>query len=134
MILNLSLIILDIDYFKIVNDSYGHTAGDKVLKLISKNLKENIRDIDTLARWGGEEFIILLPETNSEGAWHISEKIRMVISSLNIITNDHIKISVSASFGTSSMKKNDSTSTLISRADEALYKSKENGRNMVSHC
>lgn len=123
----LSVIIVDIDYFKLVNDTYGHDIGDEVLKSISKILKENIRSTDTLGRWGGEEFIILVPETNKDQTTLLAEKIRI---SIEIYKFSKIK-NLTASFGVSSFTQDDTKESLIKKADNALYKAKEMGRNRV---
>ncbi len=124
---SLSIILLDIDNFKSVNDIYGHQVGDKVLQEISQILKINIRKTDTLGRWGGEEFLLILPNTDKNVAIILAEKIRHAIESY--------KFSVvkrkTGSFGVSSCKKDDTSDSLINRADEALYKAKASGRNVV---
>lgn len=125
---DLSLIIFDIDDFKNINDSYGHQAGDEVLIEISKIVLGNVREHDFVVRWGGEEFLILLPETTSDGAIIVAEKIRKVIESISFTNKD---IKVTSSFGISLMKKDDTEKELISRADKALYQAKESGKNKV---
>lgn len=122
-----SIMIIDIDYFKQVNDTYGHQVGDTTLIEISKILQENIRNTDTVGRWGGEEFIIICPHTDLEGIKQLANQIREKIEKHNfpVIKNK------TASFGVSVYKDNDNAEKLINRADEALYKAKENGRNKV---
>lgn len=124
----LSVIILDIDYFKQVNDTYGHDIGDRTLKSIANIIQNCIRKIDIAGRWGGEEFIIIAPETNTENAQNLAEKIRSKIESYNFDTIG----SKTASFGVASFLDNEDTSeSLIKRADEALYDAKKYGRNKV---
>lgn len=122
-----SLILFDIDYFKNVNDTYGHQKGDEVLKKVAELALEGIREVDTAARYGGEEFIILLPQTNAVSAVAIAERIR-------ISMQEQIKLldtSVTASFGVVEVEEKLSIEKLINRADQALYKAKESGRNTV---
>ncbi len=123
----LSLIVCDIDHFKLVNDNYGHSAGDKVLKRLVKLISANIRRIDFFARWGGEEFVILSPGTNSIGTQQLAEKIRSKTENHNFIKPEKITLS----FGVTSFKPGDNAAKLINRADKAMYKAKENGRNQI---
>ena len=124
----LSLILFDIDNFKKVNDTYGHQVGDEVLIEISKRVLSGVREHDTVVRWGGEEFIILLPETSIEGAVMVAEKIRLLISEIPISSENLI---ITASFGISKMKEDDTKDSFILRTDKALYKAKNNGKNQV---
>ncbi|MGB3751772.1 MAG: GGDEF domain-containing protein [Arcobacteraceae bacterium] len=122
------VIIIDIDYFKRVNDTYGHQVGDQVLIQFSKILKENIRKVDILGRWGGEEFMIICSETDFQGTIKLAQSLREEISKHNfpIIGN------FSASFGVSIYYEDDeNVDKVIARADSALYQAKENGRNRV---
>ncbi len=121
----LSIIMFDIDHFKNVNDTYGHIIGDKVLKKIAAVTMSNIRKIDSLFRWGGEEFIIVSPGTNIECAWNLAEKIRWVIENEYF----HEAKRVTVSLGVAEYKLDECKEDLISRADEALYKAKSEGRN-----
>ncbi|SNR91483.1 GGDEF domain-containing protein [Desulfurobacterium atlanticum] len=125
--LPLSLIMFDIDFFKKVNDTYGHDAGDMVLKRVVEIVKNNIRKIDKLVRWGGEEFIILAPNTDVKGAVCLAEKLREEIEKA-----DFGKIGkITASFGVAGMADGDTVDDLLKRVDEALYKAKQKGRNRV---
>jgi len=124
---NLSLILFDIDHFKSVNDTYGHMVGDEVLKTIAKVVKEKIRETDIFARWGGEEFVILMPQTDIDNAITIAEYIRELLES-----TVHKDVGKSTcSFGLTSLKENDRIEEFLERADDALYKAKKNGRNRV---
>jgi len=125
---NLSLILFDIDFFKIVNDEYGHQIGDEVLKEIAKLITQNVREHDTIVRWGGEEFLLLLPETDLKGASIVAEKIRITIYKQSLTK---FKLNITASFGVSILKDDDTEESFISRSDEALYEAKETGRNKV---
>ncbi len=124
---DLSIIMIDIDDFKSVNDTYGHNIGDVFLKEIAEILKTSFRDVDTVGRWGGEEFLILLPKTNLEDSKQIAEKVRKEIE-LHKFTEIGNK---TASFGVATHSNNESLSSLLNRADKALYAAKENGRNRV---
>jgi len=120
-------IILDIDKFKDFNDTYGHQVGDDILISLSKLINKYTRVTDTFARWGGEEFVKILPNTNIDEAMRVAEFLRDKIE--NHIFNDGLK--VTCSFGVSQFMQNDNQETLMKRADDALYKAKENGRNRV---
>ena len=122
-----SVIIIDIDYFKNVNDTWGHQAGDDVLKEFATIIKNNIRETDIASRWGGEEFLILSSNTDLTGAIQLSEKLRDAISLFKFSFAED----KTASFGVSSYHAGDDEKTMIQRADEALYRAKEHGRNRV---
>ena len=123
----LSFIILDIDKFKDYNDNYGHQRGDDILKKLAKLIKENIRQIDMFARWGGEEFVCILPNTSIKNAKQLAQKLRKIIE--NNVFKDGL--GVTASFGVAEWGDMDTKEAIIKRADEALYKAKKNGRNRV---
>ena len=128
----LSMIMLDIDHFKKVNDVYGHKAGDDVIRFISKTIKTSIRKVDFAARYGGEEFVILLNNTTVESAAKIAEKIRNLVRDATV-NADGILLSVTASFGVSSFPEPSmSAGELVKDADTALYYSKEHGRDQVN--
>ncbi len=130
---NISLIMLDIDDFKQINDTYGHITGDQILREVGNQINTGIRKIDIAARYGGEEFVILLPETTSEGAAIIAERLRKNIEKINIKTNDGKFVQTSVSIGISQFPKDaDNMQDLIDMADKALYHSKKNGKNLVS--
>jgi len=123
----MSMILVDIDLFKKVNDNYGHNAGDQVLIQISHALLRTLRNIDIVCRWGGEEFIILLPTAKLEQAEILAEKLRVYIEKADIDIVGH----VSASFGVSQVREGEEMKDAISRADKALYLAKNSGRNCV---
>lgn len=126
---DLSIVCIDIDFFKNINDTYGHNIGDEILKLIANNMNKYIRKSDILARIGGEEFVILLNNTNEQNAYALAEKIRVHIESL-IYKNDKIEIRTSISMGISQLRaKDDDLDSIIIRADKALYEAKNTGRN-----
>lgn len=124
---HLSLLLIDIDYFKNVNDQHGHLVGDYVLKEISKILTVCSRETDIVARWGGEEFVLMLPQTNIEQAFFVAEKLRATIEKHKF---DYVK-HITCSIGVSQFYKNEDKDTLFKRVDAALYKAKKAGRNRV---
>lgn len=125
----LSLIMFDIDFFKIINDTFGHEVGDKVLCDVSKVLQNSIRQSDSAVRWGGEEFIILLPETSLENATAVAHKIK---ENLELFSFEYMNDrDVTASFGVTQLNSTDSDTTFINRADQALYEAKRQGRNRI---
>ncbi len=125
-----TIVISDIDDFKYVNDTYGHDAGDKVLITLSNLIRKTIRQQDVCARWGGEEFLFLLPGTDNKGSKIFTEKIREKIEKENIEYKDS-KISITMTFGICSFSKSITTDECISRADKALYEGKKLGKNRI---
>jgi diguanylate cyclase (GGDEF)-like protein len=126
-----SLIMMDIDYFKRVNDDYGHSAGDAVLHAVAGLMQLLVREIDIVARMGGEEFAFLLPETNLENAAILAERLRSEIERLVVTTDGH-EISLTASFGVAMCNNNiHSIEALLRNADDALYVAKREGRNQM---
>jgi diguanylate cyclase (GGDEF)-like protein len=123
--LKLSLIILDIDFFKKVNDNYGHLAGDRILKSLAKILQKHVRKNDIVARFGGEEFFIMLPNAGLKKAKDIAERLRRGVERGNL------KPKITISVGVSEYKKGNNLSDMTKMADRALYKAKEKGRNRV---
>ncbi|MEM8683377.1 MAG: sensor domain-containing diguanylate cyclase [Pseudomonadota bacterium] len=127
----LCAIIIDLDHFKAINDTYGHEAGDRVLLAAATVFKNQLRDNDTVGRWGGEEFVMLLPATSIDTGVSIAERARHSLESLNIELRD-TSVSVTASFGVAfGPARNELLADLLARADEVLYEAKENGRNQV---
>jgi two-component system cell cycle response regulator len=128
----LTLMILDIDHFKLVNDTFGHDAGDQVLKGFAGRIKKVIRGIDLLCRLGGEEFVVVMPDTSVESAVKIAERIRQAVErDVFAITSPEIAIPVTVSIGLAERLHELDPEAVIRRADKALYKSKAGGRNMV---
>jgi len=125
--LPLSIIFFDIDHFKKINDTQGHEAGDTVLTSISALISHHIRSSDIFARWGGEEFIIVLPETEQADAKQLAEKFRRLIQEYKFLPN----VDVTCSFGVTQLRDNDDEASLLKRVDNALYSAKEHGRNRV---
>ena len=124
----LSLLIFDIDHFKRINDTHGHLAGDQVLVQLSGLARQQIRDSDLLARWGGEEFILLMPNTGAREAMAVAEKLRATCSSHPVSS---ALGTVTASFGVATYRSDEPKDQWISRADNALYAAKQAGRNRV---
>jgi len=127
---NLGLIMVDIDHFKNVNDSLGHLAGDKVLQSIVHCLASSIRITDSLYRFGGEEFVILLPETDESGVLRLAKRIRRRVEKLTLQYQE-TAFSVTVSIGITSLHHDDDEKTLLKRADSALYRCKNEGRNCI---
>lgn len=127
---HLSVILLDVDKFKSINDTYGHLEGDAVLKKIADLLTDNIRTTDILGRWGGEEFILLTPGLDLERAAQFAEKLRIAVERHAF----PIQRSITSSFGVTVFNTGDTEFTLTNRADQALYTAKQNGRNRVEVC
>lgn len=127
-----SAIMLDIDHFKGVNDNYGHPAGDHVIKMLAKIIKKSVRETDVCGRYGGEEFAILLPETDAKNARLVAERIRGVTEKYTCI-HEGIEIKFTVSLGIAQFHTTYTTHMMwLEQADQALYMSKEGGRNMVS--
>jgi len=128
---SLTLIMLDIDDFKTYNDRYGHMMGDKMLAEVARTIKQQVREIDTVVRYGGEEFAILLPATRSEEGFNMAENLRQAIAALRVATPDGQQTSITVSAGISCFPADSlNKSELISHADLALYRAKEDGRNL----
>jgi len=122
----LSLIIIDVDDFKTVDDTWGHLEGDRVLIELSRIFKSYVRAVDIISRWGGEEFAIILPETDTDGAYKLSERIRKAIENLNL----GYKVTVCA--GVSTIKDEMDINNFIAAADKALYKAKERKNSVMA--
>ncbi|MCK4743470.1 MAG: diguanylate cyclase [Sulfuriflexus sp.] len=127
---DICLILLDIDFFKLVNDTYGHLAGDEVLRQIGKLLNSAVRDFDTVCRFGGEEFMIVLRHTTKNVAMKVAERIRQSISE-NIVQFDGKDIQVTISQGVAVAQSESDSMVLLNKADAALYEAKAQGRNCV---
>ncbi len=124
---NLSLIMFDLDHFKRINDTYSHTMGDHVLKEVAQLVSENIRAHDIFTRWGGEEFMVLVPKTTRDQAVTLAEKLRQLCEGHDFGSG----LKVTASFGVTQFEPGEMTETFIERVDQALYQAKGNGRNRV---
>ncbi|NNJ91619.1 MAG: GGDEF domain-containing protein, partial [Gammaproteobacteria bacterium] len=122
-----SLVLLDLDHFKNVNDQFGHHVGDVVLKEFSAVLVSEVRKVDEVARWGGEEFVILLPETSIDEAHNVSEHVRSKVENYQFAIIKNLTVSI----GISEYISGDNLQSIINRADKALYEAKTNGRNQI---
>jgi diguanylate cyclase (GGDEF)-like protein len=125
-----SVVLADVDNFKHFNDLHGHACGDHVLRRVAQMLRKNLRDVDRLGRWGGEEFVFLLPETDADGAGKVAEKLRDSIA-LNMFEYEGERVGVTLTFGVATHRKGEKLDASIARADAALYQGKECGRNRV---
>lgn len=125
-----SMAVADVDFFKQVNDSYGHLAGDKVLKVLAKTIAAEIREMDFIARYGGEEFVILLPQTNLDDAIQAIEKVRVKVESCNFQFEGK-PVPITMSFGVAQYDADEASKDTFKKADAALYRAKNNGRNRV---
>jgi diguanylate cyclase (GGDEF)-like protein/PAS domain S-box-containing protein len=128
----LSLLMIDIDHFKHVNDSWGHKAGDQVLRRLGRVFRDGLREVDIIGRMGGEEFAILLPMTDSRRAAEVAERLRERVAACTIAVDAALTLTVTISIGVSTLQGMDgSIDALLSKADQGLYLAKENGRNRV---
>ena len=127
----LAMIMIDVDRFKRVNDSYGHQTGDAVLRQVARCVAGSIRDTDVLSRYGGEEFAVLLNNTNASGALKLAERIRRNMESTSFSADEGQAIPVTISLGVASLAAGDDSVQLIKKADQALYAAKEAGRNCI---
>lgn len=121
------LVLVDVDHFKWINDRLGHLEGDRILKLISTSLKSSLRDSDRIGRWGGDEFIVLLPHTSLNEGIRIADAMRERVEGLQLLP----RVPVTASFGASAWIHGEEPGETLRRADEALYRAKNGGRNRV---
>jgi diguanylate cyclase len=129
----LSLLMTDIDHFKKFNDTYGHLTGDQVLRLVAMSIKQNVKGLDTAARFGGEEFAVILPSCGLEGATAVAEQIRKAVVGRELVkrsTGENLG-RVTISIGVATFRGDDTPTTIVERADKAMYSAKHGGRNQV---
>jgi diguanylate cyclase (GGDEF)-like protein len=126
----LSVVIGDLDHFKRVNDEYGHAVGDDVLRAVGERMRGSLRAEDLAVRWGGEEFLLLLPDTDLENAVRVADKIRLTIADRPVICGDR-SVGVTISFGVAQLGKDEAVADLVRRADDAMYRAKSEGRDRV---
>jgi diguanylate cyclase (GGDEF)-like protein len=127
----LAVVVADLDWFKDVNDRYGHPSGDAVLREFAQLLDESVRDVDLAGRWGGEEFLLILPGTDLDGGAQVAERIRLALAGRIVLSADGSPIPVTASFGVAATPPASTAAELFSAADAALYEAKRNGKNRV---
>lgn len=128
---SVALILADVDDFKEINDRYGHPTGDAVIQAFAEALRETVREIDVAARWGGEEFAVVAPGTDLDGAVQLAERVREAVAEREIRAADGSRIAVTASFGVAAFPAERTRVTLVAAADEALYRAKRRGKNRV---
>jgi len=126
-----ALIMIDVDDFKRVNDLYGHRAGDEVLRSIALALERELRTEDMVSRYGGEEFVVLLPENDLRAANSVAERLRERIQNMSVPVGSSSQVSVTISFGVGEVHDGDAPDEVVNRADKALYLAKEEGKNCV---
>jgi diguanylate cyclase (GGDEF)-like protein len=126
-----SLLMLDIDHFKLVNDSHGHKTGDRVLQRFAAILRETLREVDIVGRMGGEEFAAILPNTGMAEAWDAAERLRLAVAATEMQSDAGSSLQITISVGVATLFNENSIDTLMKRADDALYLAKNNGRNQV---
>ena len=125
----LSIVMMDVDHFKRINDTYGHPAGDAVLSALGRICRDRLRPTDMVARAGGEEFVLILPQTSLDGGVVAAERLRSAIANTNIACDGGISLRLTVSLGVATLQANTSVQMLISQADQALYAAKQGGRN-----
>lgn len=123
------ILVIDIDHFKKVNDTYGHLIGDEILKIVAQSLSSNISKTDLVSRWGGEEFIIIIDVSNKEDLFRVAERLRHVVASSSYQLKDGKAVQVTISIGGALVDSADTVKSLIQKADENMYDAKRNGRN-----
>jgi diguanylate cyclase (GGDEF)-like protein len=127
----LAVVLVDLDDFKEVNDRHGHLAGDDVLRELATVLNETVRTVDIAARWGGEEFALILPGADAVGGAHLAERARAALADRTILTQEGVPVRVTASFGVASFPEHGDGDDLLRAADSALYEAKKRGKNRV---
>jgi diguanylate cyclase (GGDEF)-like protein/PAS domain S-box-containing protein len=126
------LLFCDIDYFKNLNDTYGHSLGDKVLRMIAQTLRVNIRESDTMGRWGGEEFMVILQDVDASSLLAIGEKLLNLVRRSHLTLSENRILSTTISIGGTLVRKDDTIASVVDRADRLMYQSKAAGRNRVT--
>ncbi len=127
-----AIMFIDVDNFKQVNDLYGHTVGDRILKMISTTIANSLRSFDVIGRWGGEEFVVLLVNIQPEVLVNLANRLRRLVEKSQLTMESGEKIRVTVSVGTTLADLEDTTESLLERADKLMFESKRNGRNMIT--
>lgn len=130
--LSFGLLFCDIDHFKSLNDTFGHNLGDNVLRMIAQTLRANIRETDTMGRWGGEEFLIILQDIDAESLLMIGEKLLNLVRKSHLTLPDRHILSATVSIGGTLVRKNDTVDSVVDRADRLMYQSKVSGRDRIT--
>jgi diguanylate cyclase (GGDEF)-like protein len=128
----MSLLLLDVDHFKAINDERGHTMGDQVLAALGRLLAQQARKTDLVGRWGGEEFVVVLAGAPESGARIAAERIRAAVEAMSVLDDQGQRVPVTISLGVACLEVNDNAEVLIDRADRAMYQAKAAGRNRVA--
>jgi len=128
---SLAIVVADLDWFKDVNDRYGHPAGDSLLRDFASLLRETLRDVDLAGRWGGEEFLLILPGTDLAGGAQVAERVRAALATRLVVTVEGTAIPVTASFGVAAVPPARTAAEVFAAADAALYEAKRAGKNRV---
>jgi len=127
-----SMVLFDVDHFKVINDQYGHWAGDRCLKEIIKRIKPILRETDFMGRWGGDEFLVIFPGTDHESAAAVAERLRKLIQNTRFVYHKQ-EISLTVSIGVTEIQDSDTSQEMVfNRVDKAMYQAKKKGRNMVA--
>ena len=130
--LSFGLLFCDIDHFKNINDTFGHNRGDNVLRMIAQTLRANIRETDTMGRWGGEEFLVILRDIEVESLQSIGEKLLNLVRESHLVLSDKRILSATISIGGTLVRETDTIDSIVERADRLMYQSKANGRNRIT--
>lgn len=127
-----SILFIDADHFKMINDTHGHAIGDRILKMISATVANSLRSFDIIGRWGGEEFVVLLINPKKEDLFNLADRLRRLIESSTLTLDNGEVLKVTVSIGATAAQKGDTVDALIERADKLMFESKRRGRNRVS--
>ncbi len=127
-----SIMFIDADHFKTINDTHGHSVGDRILKMISATVANSLRSFDTIGRWGGEEFVVLLVNPKSEDLFKLTDRIRRLVENSSLTLDSGETLRVTVSIGATAARKGETVESLVDRADKLMFESKLRGRNQVS--
>jgi diguanylate cyclase (GGDEF)-like protein len=127
-----SVLFIDADNFKQINDNHGHTVGDRILKMISATIANSLRSFDIIGRWGGEEFVVLLINTNDKHLFNLADRLRRLVAQSALTLDNGEVLKVTVSMGATTAQNGDTVDSLVERADKLMFESKRRGRNLVS--